>query len=264
MNAEKRQAQESQESFQEKKDRELFDGIVDQYCRKDLVASSRIPRQYRLLRTLSVIPWRSGFKVLEVGCGCGYSADYLSGVYAEYTGVDYAKRLIEYARKFNSRENVRFEAVNINDFDPYERMDVVFMIGVLHHADEYEKCFERILGMVKPGGWLIVNEAQSGNFLVQFARKIRTFLDTGYSRDQRPFSYKQLKELFEKHGLENVTIVPQGILSAPLAEVVLKPVFIFKVIALVLVFLDKCLENAFGAALRHASWNLIAAGRKNG
>jgi len=258
----KSQEHEKSESVLEKKDRELFDDIAEKYCRKDMIASSRIPRKHRLLRTLAAIPLLPGFTVLEVGCGCGYSAAYLEGLYTEYIGVDYAGKLIDFARKKNGGENVRFAAANINDYNPAVKVDLIIMIGVLHHFDEYEKTLKHILGMLKTGGWLVVNEPQSGNLIIQAARKIRTVLDKGYSDDQATFSYRQLKKLFEDQGLHNIRVLPQGVFSTPLAEVPLKPVFIFNTFARLTILLDNVFEAMFGGFLKWISWNLIAAGQK--
>jgi 2-polyprenyl-3-methyl-5-hydroxy-6-metoxy-1,4-benzoquinol methylase len=244
------------------RDRELFNDIADRYAKKDILASSRIPRKHRLLCTFSLVPWRPGLRVLEVGCGCGYSADYLQGLYDEYIGVDYAERLIDYARGMNSREHARFDVADINDYDPGGQVDVVLMVGVLHHFDEHEKAFKHIVGLLKPGGWLVVNEPQSGNPMLQLARKIRGIMDRGYSTDQCTFSRQQLRGLFQAYGLRHIRVVPQGVFSTPLAEVPARPAFVFKAVAKSAVLLDKWSEKLLGRLLLPVSWNLIAAGQK--
>ncbi len=253
---------ENVESELEKKDRELFNTIADTYCKKDMSASSRPPRKQRLIKTLSLLPDSSSFNVLEVGCGCGYTAEYLQGLYSHYTGVDYAEKLIDYAREFNGYDNTDFVAANINDYEPEEKADVILMIGVLHHFDDYEATFRRILELLKPGGWVLINEPQSANLIIQIARKIRAVVDKSYSEDQLSFSSDMLKELFEKSGLENCRIVPQGLFSTPFAEVVFKPDFLFGKVAGTAVLADKISESVFGGLLKYVSWNLIAAGQK--
>ena len=250
------------ESSQEKYDRELFNDIAEKYCRKDISASSSIPRRHRLLSTFSVLPRTPGMKILEVGCGCGYSAEYLEGLYGRYIGVDYAARLIEYAREYNRKANASFVVANINDYVPDEELDVVLMIGVLHHFDDYQRTFTHLLRLLKPGGWLLLNEPQSANFLIQAARKARAVLDKGYSSEQRTFSRRQLRTLFEENHLSNIKIVPQGALATPLAEVTLKPDSLFAPVAKMAVLVDKAIESFLAAPLKYFSWNLIVAGQK--
>ncbi len=257
-----REKKNAPESFQEKKDRGLFNDIAEKYCRKDISVSSRIPRKYRLLRTLSVLPQMSGVKILEVGCGCGYAADYLAGLYGKYIGVDYAERLIEYAQKYNGKSNASFVVANINDYHPDEKVDVVIMVGVLHHFEDYNRTFRHILDLLKTGGWLVINEPQSGNFFVQIARKARAVLDKGYSAEQGTFSYKRLRKLYEENDLGRIKIIPQGVWSTPFAEVTLKPDFIFGAVARMAVLADTLVESVFGMLLKYISWNLIAAGQK--
>ena len=247
----------------EKADRALFNDISEKYWRKDVSASSRTSRRHRLLQTLSPLPLKPGAIVLEVGCGCGYSADFLTGVYGQYIGVDYAERLIAFARKHNGRPNARFVAADINDYASEEKADLVVMVGVLHHFQDPDRTLKHILGLLKPGGWLAVNEPQSGNRLVQIARKIRMALDKGYSAEQRTFSADQLRRLLEQNDLSSVKIIPQGIFSPPLAEVVLKPDLIFGALGKTAVRADAFLESRLGMRLKNISWNLIGTGQKS-
>src|SRR5207237_823531 len=79
------------------------------YCAKDLAPSSRVARQQRLRQTLRCLPVGRDISVLEVGCGAGFTASYLEGMYREYVGVDYAEELIAYARTHHDRPGARSE-----------------------------------------------------------------------------------------------------------------------------------------------------------
>ena len=61
-------------------DKRLFDKIAESYVRKDLTTYCRICRKLRLYKTLKNIP-KPITTLLEVGCGAGFSADYLRGQY---------------------------------------------------------------------------------------------------------------------------------------------------------------------------------------
>jgi SAM-dependent methyltransferase len=86
------------ESTREVKDRELFDRISGGYWLKDLLPAHRSARQCRLEQTIMSIPVSSNITILEVGCGAGFSAEYLRGKYHEYCGIDYSDELIKYLR----------------------------------------------------------------------------------------------------------------------------------------------------------------------
>ena len=61
-------------------DRQLFNDIAEHYCGKDRTESSRVARRHRLRQTLELVPLDNARTVLEVGCGAGFSADYLEGL----------------------------------------------------------------------------------------------------------------------------------------------------------------------------------------
>lgn len=251
------------ESELEQRDKKLFNDAAESYSRKDIALSSKLARRHRLLQTISVLPPKSDLSILEVGCGSGYTAEYLSGLYSHYTGIDYSEGLIAYAKKENSGKNIRFIAKNINNFDAEEKFDIVLLIGVLHHFDNYKKTFNNLLKFLKPGGWLLVNEPQSANILIQISRKLRALIDKSYSKDQLTFSPDDLYKLFKGNGLKNCKTFPQGIVSTPLAEVIFKPDCIFGIISKVFALFDRVIEHVFGGLLKYFSWNIIVRGQKD-
>ena len=250
-------------SHHARKDRELFNRIAEKYCRKDLAASSSVARRHRLIQSISVVPGNASKTILEVGCGAGFSAAYLQGHYETFIGVDYADQLIRYANSHHAHEGVEFHASDIREFQPPHPCDIVVMIGVLHHFDDIPEVMKLIVPMVKPGGWLIANEPQPGNPFVQLARKIRKSIDSSYSEDQVTLSGDDLTKLYKDAGLQDIRIVPQGMLSTPFAEVVMSPQFLTKPLSHIACGFDRLAFNPVtNRVLKYASWNLTAAGRR--
>jgi len=249
------------ESSHEKTDRNLFNEVAEKYCKKDIYEPCKIARRYRLRTTVSVLPSQKNVSILEVGCGVGFSASYLQGMYSKYVGIDYAENFINYAKKFNDFDNTSFEVSNIKDYSTTEKFDVILMIGVVHHLDNVEDTFKSMLKLLKPGGWIVANEPQSSNLFIQLLRAVRGKIDSSYSEEQIQFSHDDLKALYQGAGLKNLLMIPQGIFSTPFAEVPLKPKFLFLLLSRVAVQCDSFLERYFGVALKAFSWNLIAAGQ---
>lgn len=242
-------------------DQALFNEIADKYCRKDLLPASRIARRQRLRKTLLTLKAESDISILEVGCGAGFSARFLEGLYSRFVGIDYAENLIAYAHKYNNSERTEYYAENIKNFETEEKFDVVLMIGVLHHFDNVEEILKHITGMLKPGGWIIANEPQSSSFIIQAMRKIRTRLDSSYSPYQKQFSPEELCNAYRNCGLSNISVTPQGFFSTPFAEVIMRPQLLFYPMAWGSVILDRMLEKILGRLLMPFSWNVIAAGQ---
>jgi len=249
-------------TIQEYKDKQLFDTIAEQYCKKDMNRSSILARRHRLLQTFSLLPKISEPILLEVGCGCGFAASYLKGYYSRYVGIDYSKNLISYAKKINSYDNTEFLPINIKEYKQTNCFDIIFMIGVLHHIEPLKNIVLHIIEMLKPGGWLIANEPQSANKIIQITRKVRSALDSGYSNQQHYFSSSEIFELYNSANLQNIKVAPQGIFSTPFAEVLLKPDTLSVPLAKLSITLDKKIEQGLKKYLRPISWNLIAIGQR--
>ncbi|MFP4477418.1 MAG: class I SAM-dependent methyltransferase [Desulfatibacillaceae bacterium] len=244
------------DSLQEK---ELFDRVSVSWMKKDLVSYCREARKLRLFQTLANAPASMG-RVLEVGCGAGFSARYLHGRYDVFTGIDISPRLIELAREHNMAPNRNFHAVDITGWSLSDRFDVIFMIGVLHHLPRPVAALERLGEMLAPGGMVAVNEPLRGNPLVGFVRRVRKRVDKAYSPDQITFSPGELARIFRQAGFET-TIRQQGILTTPFAETVFTPESVGDLLVAALSRLDPVLEWAVDATRLPLAWNMVAEGR---
>ena len=250
------------ETDREGHDRRLFDDIAGRYSAKDRDAACRLARRHRLRQTMAAVPGQRFGRVLELGCGAGYSAVYLRGMYSQYVGVDYAENLIRYARRHNASPHAAFHNVNIRDYTPKEAFDVVFMVGVLHHLDRPHDMVRHIASLVRPGGWFAVNEPQPANALIRAARRVRAGLDRSYSREQAQIAAPELKSMLTVCGFTDVRVRPQGFFSTPFAEVILRPRFVVYPLAAAAVAMDTFLTGTFGRILHRYSWNLVASGSR--
>lgn len=248
-------------SQRETRDQALFDRAAADYHRKDLLPAHRRARRHRLIETLRLVELPPDCSILEVGCGAGFAADYLSGRYLRFVGIDYSQELIGYARTYNARQGVSFEISNVNDFASDQRFDLVLMIGLLHHLDDPEAALRRMAGLLAPGGWILANEPQSGNPLFQAARKLRMRLDRNYSDDQLQYGKKALTEMFRRAGLSEIRVRPQGLFSTPLAEVAMPLQGLVSPVSAALCALDGVIESGVGRFVSWPFWNLVVAGR---
>ncbi len=242
-------------------DREHFDLIAGDYVGKDLSPSSRCARRLRLERTLDRVPLRTTWKVLEVGCGAGFAATYLRGRFGSYLGCDHSQELIRAAEEQNPGPNVEFVNTSIEEFADTGKFDLIFLVGVLHHLEDRPSIMRRLRGLLRPGGYLAVNEPQPSNILVSAARRMRASVDTLYSDDQDEITIDELRRLFESSDLTNVEIFPQGLFSTPFAEVPMRPHWLVVPIARAACAADIILEKRLARFLKPVAWNLIAVGR---
>ena len=249
-------------SAHEIRDRELFNRISKDYCRKDLLPAHSMARRCRMEQTMNALPVSSKIDILEVGCGAGFSAEYLKGKYHKYLGIDYSDELIKFAQAHNTGEGVEFQAINIKDLGTKRRFDVVLLIGVLHHFENVPYLMDHMTSLLKPGGWIVANEPHAGNPVIRFARGIRKRIDSEYSSKQVEFTISQLYNIFDEARLKEIKMIPQGIFSTPFAEVVMPLQKITTLISKYACSIDKMIEQKYRYRLRNITWNIIAAGRK--
>lgn len=249
---------------QARRDRELFDGIADEYCRKDRLPAHRRARELRLLQTLRHIELDPSGDLLEIGCGAGFAAGYLRGRYRSFHGIDHSSKLVDLAEATNGGPGISFETADATEFSIDRRFDVIFMIGVLHHLADPAATLRHLTGLLKTDGRIVVNEPQSGNPLIQLARGVRKKTDSHYSDDQTVYSGADLRSVFSDAGCELVKLVPQGLLSTPFAEVAMPAQALVTPLSSLACAVDRVTEDSFPRLLRYLTWNLIAIAKPTG
>ncbi len=96
-----------------------------------------------------------GKEVLEVGCGIGKDARFLTENGIDYTGLDYSFRTVQLAQKHFDFAGLKQRFVNGDARSlPYgdKRFDVVMSIGVLHHVPGTAEACREVVRVVRPGG----------------------------------------------------------------------------------------------------------------
>jgi len=101
-----------------------------------------------------------GSCVLEAGCGTGQMSLYLSRRNRKIYGIDLSKGSLTEAEKFrkkNEIKNVYFQRMNIfNLCFKKNFFDIVISNGVLHHTHNPELAFNKLVGVLKKDGLIVI------------------------------------------------------------------------------------------------------------
>ena len=235
-------------------------------ARRDMVPSSRIPRRDIVLRSVRpVLESRAGSLgvVLDVGCGIACDALYMNGLFERYVGVDFSEGMIRCGRVLTGRvSNVNLVVANVEEVSISDSFaDVVYMNGALHHMTDIPGVIQALRRLAKPGAWLVAREPQRGNPIIQVLRWIRMRVDASYSSDQVFFAKRELIDVLHAAGLQDIDVRFQGFLTPPMAEVVLKPLWLTAPLARLLVSLEGLMERVMIGPLARLSWNVTAYAR---
>ena len=105
-------------------------------------------------------------RVLDVGCGTGWTSVFLARRGYDVVGVDIAPdmiRLAEERREFDQVQNLEFQ---VSDYEsmPFEaEFDAALFYDALHHAENEEAALRAVFRALKPGGVCICSEPGTGH-----------------------------------------------------------------------------------------------------
>lgn len=104
------------------------------------------------------IPYNT--KVLEVGCGTGQLSNFLGVSCRQVIGTDICLNSLKLADRFRKEQGIagaRFLQMNL--FHPIfekDQFDVVLCNGVLHHTNNPRHGFERLVPLLRSGGYFVL------------------------------------------------------------------------------------------------------------
>ncbi|MES1926007.1 trans-aconitate 2-methyltransferase [Salinisphaera sp. T31B1] len=105
---------------------------------------------------LARLPVHGVHRIADLGCGPGNSTQLLRQHYpeAEIIGIDRSSDMLTAARERLPR--LTFDQIDIADWRPTQRFDLVFANASLHWLGEHHRLFKRLLTTLAPGGRLAI------------------------------------------------------------------------------------------------------------
>jgi ubiquinone/menaquinone biosynthesis C-methylase UbiE len=131
-----------------------------------------------LRRFLKLLRPPPGAQLLDAGCGVGYHTLAFARHGLRCTGVDISAGILEEAGRnaaragLNGRVAFRNQPLERLDF-PSGTFDVVHCRGVLMHIPEWEKALAELCRVLKPGGKIVLLEANTAALEARLVRLLR-------------------------------------------------------------------------------------------
>jgi trans-aconitate 2-methyltransferase len=115
-------------------------------------------------RVLDLLPLRGDETVLDAGCGSGRVTAMLLDRLPEgrVIGVDSSEAMIEHARAALG-ERAELLVADLTELELDVPVDAVFSNAVFHWVLDHDRLFERLYGVLRPGGRLVAQCGGEGN-----------------------------------------------------------------------------------------------------
>ena len=99
------------------------------------------------------------YKILDLGCGGGLVCEPLSRLGGKLTGIDFVKKNIEVAKYHSKISKLKIDYIHkdLEKLSFKTKFDVILILEVLEHTDDWKSILKKISKFLKPNGKLIVS-----------------------------------------------------------------------------------------------------------
>lgn len=113
----------------------------------------------------------NNFNVLDLGCGGGLTCEPLARLGANVTGIDFVKKNIDIAKSHAKSSNLKINYIHedLDTFTIKKKYDIILMLEVIEHIDDWEILIAKIKKNLEPKGILILSTINRNLFSKIFA-----------------------------------------------------------------------------------------------
>jgi SAM-dependent methyltransferase len=157
---------------------------------------------------LHAIDLPQGARILDIGCGGGWTSLFLAEAGFSVTGYDLVPANIGLARRRAKRwgSSVQFEVADMEDLPAGDAADAALIFEALHHSTRQRAVLEATARRLRPGGWLLLGEPTWLHRLSPGARRTRREL--GWV--ERGPTLRSLRRDLRRGGFRDVRRFHQG------------------------------------------------------
>jgi ubiquinone/menaquinone biosynthesis C-methylase UbiE len=181
-------------------------GIDRVWLREKPFRGANTAESARLLRDLAAIiellDLPEGARVLDIGCGPGWTSVFLARMGLEVVGFDLAPDMVTIAERRAEREGVSdrctFRVADSEEFQFAAEYDAVLIYDTLHHTQNEVAVLRNCYRALKPEGKLLL--AEPGSMHGQRAEQVAVELGV----TERGFSPGALRKSLDKIGFRSI------------------------------------------------------------
>lgn len=187
--------------------KQYFENIAENW---DIMRESLFPVMLRE-KIYSLADIHAGAVIADIGAGSGFITEGLLGKPVKIIAVDQSEKMLDLMRKkFSGYENIDYRPGESEKIPVADNVtDIVFANMYLHHVEDPQKSIFELCRILKPGGTLIISDADSHNY---------DFLVTEQCDRWKGFDRADIKEWYRNAGFRNIKIICSGNTCSPKRE----------------------------------------------
>ena len=151
--------------------------------------------------------------ILDLGCGGGLTCEPLARLNANVTGIDFVRENIEIAKDHANQSNLNINYIlnDINSINLKKKYDLILMLEIIEHLDEWDIFISKIKKNLKPKGTIIfstINRTQISKFFAIFIAENLLKWVPKKTHDYKKFvTTEELKKILIKNNfkIKNIT-----------------------------------------------------------
>jgi SAM-dependent methyltransferase len=185
------------------------DSEVDiERVRLGMLAAARDPKTFAVLDRVGV---SAGMHVLELGAGAGSVSAWLADRVGPEGRVMSTDIDVQFHGDMPDNVMVRVHDIETDDL-PDEHFDVIHARAVLQHVPSREAVIPKLIGALKPGGWLVLEDGQFLGFgeqgLAEPYRTIHQIIAAGSQEEWRDPNFGlQILDRMRANGLVDLDAI---------------------------------------------------------
>lgn len=165
-------------------------------------------------RAITAMNLKIGDKVLEAGCGQGNDIKKIAdivGAQGLVAAIDSSKGVINEAQKRFNQDNIHYEVMSAKHLKFEDNFfSACHADRLLVSQEDYEGLFNELLRVVKPGGTICLTDVDALSIIIYpFNDHINKILKQIHASFVNPYMGRILPELFVKHNLQNIKVLPE-------------------------------------------------------
>ncbi len=137
-----------------------------------------------------VIPWRDGWRTLDVGCGAGRHARALAAAGARVYGLDLSMSLLRRARLATEAPLIRADmrSLPVRPASMDLTVNLFTSFGYFSNDEEHDAALAGMVESVRPGGWFVLDFLNAARVARDLVPQETIALGTGPARVSRRLS----------------------------------------------------------------------------